>query len=91
MILVPPALVRRGALTGLSRPGTGLVHRCAWTGPRPAWAARVGGGAAAYARVLFKSLRDAESARVRTLYVEAVADRGVGRAIMDRLRRAARR
>lgn len=91
VILVPPALVRRGALTGLSRPGTGLVHRSAWTGPRPAWASRVSGDAAAYGRVLFASLRNAESARVKTLYVETVPDRGVGRAVMDRLRRAARR
>lgn len=88
VILVPPALIRRGALSGLSRPGMGLVHRSEWPGPRPAWTARVNGGVAAYARALFASLRDAESAGVKTLYVETVADRGVGRAVMDRLRRA---
>ena len=91
VILVPPALVRRGALTGLSRPGAGLLHRSAWAGPKPAWSSRVKGGAAAYARALFASLRDAESARVKTLYIETVPDRGVGRAVMDRLRRAASR
>jgi L-threonylcarbamoyladenylate synthase len=51
----------------------------------------VRGGAAAYARELFAALRAAESAGVGTLYVESVPDRGVGRAVMDRLRRAAAR
>ncbi len=91
VILVPPALIRRGALSGLSRAGTGLVHRGAWPGPRPAWSSRVNGSVAAYARALFASLRDAESAGVKTLYLETVADRGVGRAVMDRLRRASAR
>lgn len=90
VVLVPPALVRRGRVPGLSR-RDGLVHRAAWSGARPAFARRVAGGAASYARELFSALRDAESAGVRTLYVETVADAGVGRAVMDRLRRAAAR
>lgn len=91
VILVPPALVRRGALAGLSASGAGLVHRASWPGRRPTFALRVRGGAGAYAAALFSALRDAEAAGVKTLYVETVPDRGVGRAVMDRLRRAARR
>jgi L-threonylcarbamoyladenylate synthase len=90
VVLVPPALVRRGRVPGLGR-RDGLIHRAAWTGARPAFALRVGGGAAAYARALFAALRAAESAGVATLYVETLPDRGVGRAVMDRLRRAAAR
>ncbi|MCM2303336.1 MAG: L-threonylcarbamoyladenylate synthase [Elusimicrobia bacterium] len=90
VILAPPALVRRGALA-LDASGDGLLHRAPWPGRRPAFARRVRGGASAYATALFSALRDAEAAGVRTLYVETVPDRGVGRAVMDRLRRAARR
>lgn len=90
VILVPPALVRRGAIV-LGAAGAGLVHRTPWPGRRPAFARRVRGGAGAYAAALFSALRDAEAAGVKTLYVETVPDRGVGRAVMDRLRRAARR
>lgn len=88
VILVPPALVRRG---GLAVAEAGLVHRSPWAGRRPAFARRVRGGAGAYAAALFSALRDAEAAGVKTLYVETVPDRGVGRAVMDRLRRAERR
>ncbi len=91
VILVPPAMVQRGALAGLRAAGAGLVHRTPWPGPRPAYARRVRGGAGAYAAALFSALRDAEAAKVKTLYVETVPDRGVGQAVMDRLRRAARR
>jgi L-threonylcarbamoyladenylate synthase len=90
VVLVPPALVRRGALPGLGR-GDGLVHRSAWKGARPSFRRRVPGGVGAYARALFSALRDAESAGVRALYVETVKDEGIGRAVMDRLRRAAAR
>ncbi|MDD5302578.1 MAG: Sua5 family C-terminal domain-containing protein, partial [Elusimicrobia bacterium] len=62
-----------------------------WPGRPPAFAVRVKGGAGAYAAALFSALRGAEAAGVKTLYVETVPDRGVGRAVMDRLRRAARR
>jgi L-threonylcarbamoyladenylate synthase len=90
VMLVPPALVRCGALAGLDTRGSGLVHRTAWPGRRPAFALRVRGSVAAYARELFAALRAAENAGVRTLYVETVNDNGVGRAVMDRLRRACR-
>ena len=90
VILVTPARVRKGALA-LSAAGAGLVHRSPRAGRRPAFARRVRGGAGAYASALFAALRAAEAAGVRTLYVESVPDRGVGRAVMDRLRRAARR
>lgn len=46
-------------------------------------------GAEALAAHLYRALRAAEAAGVDVLVVEAVADRGVGRAVMDRLRRAA--
>lgn len=41
------------------------------------------------ARRLYATLRDAEDAGVAVLVVEAVPEQGVGRAVMDRLRRAA--
>ena len=91
VVLVPPDMVRRGALAGLSDRDAGLIHRAAWPGKPLAWSSRVRGGAAAYARELFAALRGAEAAGIKTLYVETVADRGVGRAVMDRLRRAAQR
>lgn len=50
---------------------------------------RVPGGAAEYARALFAALREAEAAGVDLLLVETVEETGVGRAVMDRLRRAA--
>jgi len=91
VILVPPTLVRRGALAGLSAPRGGLVHRSPWSGQNPSFVKHVRGGVDAYASALFAALREAETAGVKTLYVETVPDRGVGRAVMDRLRRAARR
>jgi L-threonylcarbamoyladenylate synthase len=41
------------------------------------------------ARMLYQWLRDAEDACVDVLVVEAVPEAGIGRAVMDRLRRAA--
>jgi L-threonylcarbamoyladenylate synthase len=41
------------------------------------------------ARQLYAALRDAELAGVEVLVVESVAEDGIGRAVMDRLRRAA--
>jgi L-threonylcarbamoyladenylate synthase len=89
VVLVPPALVRKG-FTGPGR-RDGLVHRSAWKGASLPFDRRVAGGVSAYARELFAALRAAESAGVKTLYVETVPDTGVGRAVMDRLRRAAAR
>ncbi len=91
VVLVPPALVRRGGLAALDETGAGLIHRSPRSGARPSWSRRVTGGTSAYARELFAALRAAEAAGVKTLYVETVPDRGVGRAVMDRLRRAAAR
>jgi L-threonylcarbamoyladenylate synthase len=51
---------------------------------------RVPGGAAEYARALFSAFREAEEAGVAVLLVESVEEAGLGRAVMDRLRRAAR-
>ena len=46
-------------------------------------------GAETLATHLYASLRAAEAAGVDVVVIEAVAERGVGRAVMDRLRRAA--
>jgi L-threonylcarbamoyladenylate synthase len=46
-------------------------------------------GAEDLAARLFQALRDAETAGVTDLVVEGVAETGIGRAVMDRLRRAA--
>jgi L-threonylcarbamoyladenylate synthase len=89
VVLAAPALVRRGKLA--DAPAAGLVHRTPWTGRRLAYSRRVMGGSDAYAAALFSALRAAEVAGVKTLYVETVPERGAGRAVMDRLRRAARR
>lgn len=88
VILVSAAQVASGALPRLQRPGAGLIHRTRRSRPWPAFARRIPGGTKDYARRLFSALREAESAGVRTLYVETVSQRGVGLAIMDRLRRA---
>jgi L-threonylcarbamoyladenylate synthase len=89
VVLIPPALVRKG-FVGIGR-RDGLIHRSAWKGVKPNFARRVPGSVTAYARELFAAMRSAEIAGVRTLYVESVPDEGVGRAVMDRLRRAAAR
>lgn len=88
VVLISPSLIRRGSAPG---PGhrDGLIHRTAWTGAHPAFSRRVPGGVAAYARELFAALRAAENAGISTLFVETVPERGIGRAVMDRLRRAA--
>lgn len=87
--LVSTSDIRRGGLAKLSALGSGLLHRTSFGGPTPAFRRRVSGGVDAYARSLFAALRDAEKAGIRVLFVETVSDRGIGRAVMDRLRRAA--
>ncbi len=47
------------------------------------------GDPGAYARDLFAVLRELDSTGVEGIFVEAVAEEGLGRTIMDRLRRAA--
>jgi len=47
------------------------------------------GALGAYARDLFAVLRELDSTGVEGIFVEAVAEEGLGRTIMDRLRRAA--
>lgn len=49
----------------------------------------IDGGAEHLARVLYDALRAADERGLEVLVVEAVAEEGVGRAVMDRLRRAA--
>lgn len=74
------ALARGGGRVGLVAPGPapeGIVA-----------VARVA-DAGALARGLYAALRAAEREAVDVLVVEAVAETGIGRAVMDRLRRAA--
>lgn len=86
----------------LARPGRAAEQAAALvaTGVRVALVSRdrapdgvVGTGrfvdAADLARVLYEALRDAEAAGVDVVVVETVAEQGIGRAVMDRLRRAA--
>ncbi|MDX6770947.1 MAG: L-threonylcarbamoyladenylate synthase [Elusimicrobiota bacterium] len=87
VVPVSPAAVRAGRIPA----GAGLLHRSPWGGGRVAHRSRVAGGAAAYGRAFFAALRAAEAARVKVLAVETVPETGVGRAVMDRLRRAAAR
>lgn len=83
VFLVPPRLVQ-----GLSLGrGDGLIRR-GGSAPRARWSRLVTGGVSAYARNFFAALREAEAAGVKRVFVETVPDRGVGRAVMDRLRRA---
>lgn len=86
VVLLAPAEVRAGRVP----PGAGLYHRSAAPGRRR-FGRRVRGNVAAYGRGLFAALRDAEAARLKVLAVETVPESGVGRAVMDRLRRAASR
>ena len=86
VLLVTPAAVRAGRLPA----NAGLLHRSAWGGKRLAFQRRISGNVGLYARALFAALREAEAARLKALAVEIVPDAGVGKAVMDRLRRAAR-
>jgi L-threonylcarbamoyladenylate synthase len=77
---VAAGLAAQGRAVGLVAPGRapeGVVQVA-----RP-------GDAAALGRVLYGALRAAESGGLDALVVEAVDDRGLGTAVMDRLRRAA--
>ena len=60
-------------------------------GPTPEGVSSLGhfDGAGALAAMLYSALRDAEAAGLDVVVVEAVPEVGVGRAVMDRLRRAA--
>jgi L-threonylcarbamoyladenylate synthase len=79
-----PALARRLAATGAR---VGLVA----AGPAPAGVVPVATArdATELAQRLYAALRDAELAAVDVLVVESVPETGLGRAVMDRLRRAA--
>jgi L-threonylcarbamoyladenylate synthase len=79
-----PARARRLAAEGRR---VGLVAR----GPAPAGVEELArfDDASELARGLYAALRAAERAAVDVLVVESVPERGVGRAVMDRLRRAA--
>ncbi|HWG93124.1 MAG TPA: L-threonylcarbamoyladenylate synthase, partial [Mycobacteriales bacterium] len=77
---VAAGLAAQGARTALAGPASapdGVVHLAAVT------------GADDLARRLYALLRAAEDAGADAVVVEAVPEEGVGRAVMDRLRRAA--
>ncbi len=80
------AAARAGELSG-----TGLRVGLVASSPAPAGVHGIAHFADApdLARQLYAALRDAELAGVDILVVEAVPEAGVGRAVMDRLRRAA--
>jgi L-threonylcarbamoyladenylate synthase len=42
-----------------------------------------------YARAVFAFFREADAARIKTIYCQTVEESGIGRALMDRLKRAA--
>ena len=44
-----------------------------------------------YAKVLFRALRELDKKGIDVIFVEGVEEKGIGAAIMDRLRRAAER
>lgn len=68
---------RRVGLVGRARAGDGVVTLA------------IVDGAAALARALYDALRAAERAAVDVVVIEAVPPDGIGRAVMDRLQRAA--
>lgn len=76
------ALARQGVAVGLVAPNT--------AGPGVRQLARFA-DAADLGRLLYRALRAAEDAGVDALVVEAVEPVGIGRAVMDRIRRAAAR
>jgi L-threonylcarbamoyladenylate synthase len=88
VVLVEPEQVRNGRAAVNGK--VGLVHRTAWGGGRLAFDRRLSGDVARYARGLFAALRAGEAAGVDVLFVESVPLGGAGRAVMDRLLRAAR-
>lgn len=78
---------RRAA--SLARQGRRVGLLAAVRGPETVTTLAVIDGPATLARVLYDALRAGETAGLDIVVVEAVGDTGVGRAVMDRLRRAA--
>ena len=62
---------------GLTSPGQSFAAQC------------VVSSVTAYAHELFRFFRECEARGLKTIYCQAVPEHGVGRAVMDRLRRAA--
>ena len=67
----------QGAYIGINRPRT------------PANLQKICVSKVEYARSLFDFFREADRAGIKTIFCEAVDESGIGRAIMDRIRRAA--
>jgi L-threonylcarbamoyladenylate synthase len=87
VLLAPPGRGPQRAATAAAGGRVGLVA----PGPPPpgVMALAAPRDAAALAAVLFGALRRAEAAGLDVVVVEGVEDAGIGRAVMDRLRRAA--
>jgi hypothetical protein len=88
-MLAASVATRLGAAHGA--PEVGLVTTSAVPAPLPAGVAHLAQShdAAALAADLFALFRRAETLGYGALVVEAVPEAGIGRAVMDRLRRAA--
>jgi L-threonylcarbamoyladenylate synthase len=75
------------------RPLARLTNNDAWIGvnylPPGARLRKKCANAICYARELFHFFRLCERAGIKTIYCEAIPESGIGRALMDRLRRAA--
>jgi L-threonylcarbamoyladenylate synthase len=93
VVLVEPAAWQRqlAAHASCGRRLGALGRRLPASLPPLRFVEQVPGDMGAYAQRLFGALLDAEAAGVDVLLVETVPEQGIGRAIMDRLRRAAAR
>lgn len=81
----------RGATVAARIAASGRRVGLVGSGPAPPGVTEVARheGAASLGAVLYRALRAGEEADVDVLVVEGVAEEGIGRAVMDRLRRAA--
>lgn len=88
---VEVAAAGEGAVHAGGLRDAGLTVGLAGSGPAPGGVRELGrfSDAAGLARILYGVLRDGEETGVDVIVVEAVEEAGIGRAVMDRLRRAA--
>lgn len=88
---VEVAAAGEGAVRAGTLRDAGLSVGLASSGPAPGGVHELGrfSDAAGLARILYGVLRDGEDTGVDVIVVEAVEETGIGRAVMDRVRRAA--
>lgn len=90
VLVAPDQWEQQLARWGAERASVGALLRNPAIRPLNArYVERITGGVDEYAHRLFAALLDAEAAGVDVLLVETVPEEGIGRAVMDRLRRAA--